>query len=149
MGTNFFTDAAVSLGANEQSVAQHLQDLWDHGADFSDGFGALGGVMTTDDYQTALDSLTGETLGLIATARIDASRGADKYAGIGWDPAPATGSPVIRGTLGHVDCTVHAVHEAGDHWIVIGRVQALDVHADAADPLLFYQGKYHTTQPPA
>lgn len=72
-----------------------------------------------------------------------ASRGADKYAGIDWTPAPATGSPVLPGTVGFVDCTIHAVHEAGDHYLVIGRVQHLEV-GEAEEPLLFYRGSYGT-----
>ena len=43
--------------------------------------------------------------------------------------------------LGWVDCTIHAVHEAGDHYVVIGKVQDLGF-GDADDPLLFFQGKY-------
>lgn len=73
-----------------------------------------------------------------------ASRGTDKYAGVRWDPAPITGSPVLQGVLGFVDCTVWAVHPAGDHEIVIGRVQALDV-TDAERALLFFDGRYSST----
>ncbi len=73
-----------------------------------------------------------------------AGRGTEKFAGVGWTPSAATGSPVLADTLGHVDCTVHAVHEAGDHVVVIGRVLDL-VAAAAADPLLFFQGEYRTT----
>jgi 3-hydroxy-9,10-secoandrosta-1,3,5(10)-triene-9,17-dione monooxygenase reductase component len=36
------------------------------------------------------------------------------------------------------------VHEAGDHYVVIGRVLELDVR-DAEKPLLFFEGKYATT----
>lgn len=79
-----------------------------------------------------------------------ASRGADKYAGIAWHPAEGTGSPVIEGSLAHVDCRIHAVHEAGDHWVVIGRVVGLEVgdgeSGESADPLLFFQGQYRTTR---
>lgn len=74
-----------------------------------------------------------------------ASRGADKFAGVDWTPTAATGSPLIRGTLAHLDCTIHAVHEAGDHYIVVGRVQALET-GDAGDPLLFFRGRYSTTE---
>jgi 3-hydroxy-9,10-secoandrosta-1,3,5(10)-triene-9,17-dione monooxygenase reductase component len=74
-----------------------------------------------------------------------ASRGTDKFAGIAWTPSPVTGSPVLPGTLGHVDCTIHAVHEAGDHFVVIGRVVDLVSGDEAEQPLLFYQGKYRTT----
>lgn len=69
-----------------------------------------------------------------------ASKGADKFAGVGWSPSK-TGAPLIDGVLGWVDCTIHAVHEAGDHYVVIGKVQDLGF-GDAEDPLLFFQGKY-------
>lgn len=74
-----------------------------------------------------------------------ASRGVDKFADVKWAPSDATGSPVLDGVLGYVDCTIHAVHEAGDHYVVIGRV--LDLAAtDAEGPLLFFQGAYRTTE---
>ncbi len=73
-----------------------------------------------------------------------ASRGVDKFADIDWSPSAATGSPLIHGILGYVDCTIHAVHEVGDHFVVIGRVRELEVSADDA-PLLFYRGRYRTT----
>ena len=70
-----------------------------------------------------------------------ASRGVDKFAGLDWSPAPETGSPMFAESLGYVDCQIHSVHEAGDHFVVIGRVLDLGVHA-AEKPLLFFQGKY-------
>ena len=73
-----------------------------------------------------------------------ASRGVDKFAGVTWTPAPVTGSPLIEGTLGYVDCQIHQVHEAGDHYVVVGRVLDLAVH-DAEQPLLFFEGKYAST----
>ena len=74
-----------------------------------------------------------------------ASRGTDKFAGVDWHPSPTTGSPVLTGALAHVDCTIHAVHEAGDHYVVIGRVVDLADNVDA-DPLLFYRGRYGSVQ---
>lgn len=78
-----------------------------------------------------------------------ATKGDEKFAGVSWTTA-TTGAPVIEGVLGYIDCTVHQVIEAGDHYIVIGRVQELasgDRSAPAPlderiDPLLFFQGKY-------
>lgn len=70
-----------------------------------------------------------------------ATKGIDKFADVPWKPTVATGSPLLDGVLGWVDCTVHQVIEAGDHFIVIGRVQELGT-APAADPLLFFEGKY-------
>lgn len=73
-----------------------------------------------------------------------ASRAGDKFAGVDWTPAPGTGSPLLDGVVGYVDCTVHAVHEAGDHYIVVGRVEDMAT-GDAEAPLLYYRGGYHST----
>ncbi|HET7195744.1 MAG TPA: flavin reductase family protein [Nocardioides sp.] len=77
-------------------------------------------------------------------SNIMASRGVDKFASLEWTATPETGSPLLDGALGYVDCTIHAVHETGDHYVVIGRVQDLDATRDG-DPLLFYRGEYRTT----
>src|SRR5690349_3372134 len=53
-----------------------------------------------------------------------ATKGVDKFEGVGWQTA-ATGAPLLDGVLGYVDCTVHQVVEAGDHYLVIGRVKEL------------------------
>jgi 3-hydroxy-9,10-secoandrosta-1,3,5(10)-triene-9,17-dione monooxygenase reductase component len=78
-----------------------------------------------------------------------ASKGADKFAGVAWRPAPATGSPMIEGTLGYVDCQIQSAHEAGDHFVVVGRVLDLGAGSedagDAKRPLLFFEGKYSST----
>jgi 3-hydroxy-9,10-secoandrosta-1,3,5(10)-triene-9,17-dione monooxygenase reductase component len=73
-----------------------------------------------------------------------ASRGSDKFAGIPWVPSKETGSPLLEGILGYVDCQIHAVHEAGDHYVVLGRVLDLAA-AEDDEPLLFFQGQYRTT----
>jgi len=75
------------------------------------------------------------------------SRGEDKFAGVDWTPSPA-GSPILGGALTWIDCAVETVHEAGDHYLVIGRVQEL---ADPSNhqPLLFYRGAYTATEPEA
>lgn len=73
-----------------------------------------------------------------------AASGEDKFAGLDWSPAPATGSPLLAGVVGYVDCSVHAVHEAGDHYIVVGKVLHMSV-GDAEKPLLYYRGAYGTT----
>jgi len=75
-----------------------------------------------------------------------ASRGIDKFAGVDWTPSSETGSPLLPGILGHVDCSIHRVHEAGDHYVVIGRVLGLDLTDVPGEPLLFFEGAYRTTQ---
>lgn len=75
-----------------------------------------------------------------------AHRGTDKFAGVSWAPTAITGSPRLEGILGHLDCTIEDVHEAGDHYIVVGRVLSLDT-TEATDALLFYEGRYLSTGP--
>jgi 3-hydroxy-9,10-secoandrosta-1,3,5(10)-triene-9,17-dione monooxygenase reductase component len=71
-----------------------------------------------------------------------AARGVDKFAGIS-HRVSANGSPVIDDVIAWIDCSLHAVHEAGDHYIVLGRVHDLGV-GRAAPPLLFFRGGYGT-----
>lgn len=67
----------------------------------------------------------------------------DRFADVGWAPN-AAGAPVIDGALTWVGCEVQAVHEAGDHYVVIGRVLELG-DCGAQRPLLFYRGRYGTS----
>lgn len=73
-----------------------------------------------------------------------ASKGADKFDGVQWTTSE-TGAPLLDGVLGYVDCTVHAVHEAGDHYVVIGKVHNLGF-GQPDEPLLFYRGSYTATR---
>ncbi|MEU9913527.1 flavin reductase family protein [Streptomyces sp. NPDC051001] len=68
--------------------------------------------------------------------------GADKFAGVAFDAAPASGSPRLADTLAWIDCTIHAVHTGGDHLIVVGRVDALGAGDEARAPLLFHKGRF-------
>jgi len=74
-----------------------------------------------------------------------ASKAEDKFAAIDWSPTEDTGSPRLSGALAWIDCETEAVHDGGDHVIVVGRVKALEACRDCA-PLLFFQGKYGTFQ---
>jgi flavin reductase (DIM6/NTAB) family NADH-FMN oxidoreductase RutF len=52
-----------------------------------------------------------------------------------------TGSPILEGALGYLDCTVQSKYESGDHHIFIGEV--LDIGYDPEGvPLLFHGGRY-------
>jgi flavin reductase (DIM6/NTAB) family NADH-FMN oxidoreductase RutF/DNA-binding IclR family transcriptional regulator len=51
------------------------------------------------------------------------------------------GSPIIDGAVAWIDCVRGAVHEAGDHFIVIGNVRDLQIESGGL-PLLFFQGGY-------
>ena len=73
-------------------------------------------------------------------ARRFGTSGGDKFAGVPWSPAPS-GAPVLDGALTWVQCAVQAVHEAGDHYLVTGRVTGLGPCRSGL-PLLFYRGRY-------
>jgi 3-hydroxy-9,10-secoandrosta-1,3,5(10)-triene-9,17-dione monooxygenase reductase component len=75
---------------------------------------------------------------------VSAATGADKFAGLGWSRS-SSGAPVLDGALTWVGCAVEAVHEAGDHYVVIGRVTELGACGPARNPLLFYRGRYAVT----
>lgn len=53
----------------------------------------------------------------------------------------AAGLPIVEGNVAWIDCDLHAVYEAGDHFIALGRVHSLDAR-HAKRPLLFFQGRY-------
>lgn len=69
-----------------------------------------------------------------------ARSGGDKFAGVEWTPG-LTGAPVLAGTLAHVECTLEAVHDGGDHEIAVGAVVDLSVRRDAK-PLVFFRGAF-------
>lgn len=67
--------------------------------------------------------------------------GGDKFAEVTWHPGPH-GDPVVDGAVAWIGCTIEAVHDAGDHYIVIGRVDDLDADSTAS-PLLFFQSRFN------
>jgi flavin reductase (DIM6/NTAB) family NADH-FMN oxidoreductase RutF len=76
-----------------------------------------------------------------------AARGTDKFAGVDYRLS-AGGSPILEGVVAWIDCTLHAVYEAGDHYIALGEV--IDLAALRPDPpMLFFQGKYGAFADPA
>jgi len=74
-----------------------------------------------------------------------AKTGGEKFAGVGYRIGHLD-TPVLDGTLGHVECRIIETLEGGDHVIHIGEVQ----HAEAGEgrPLLFFRGKYHKLPEP-
>jgi flavin reductase (DIM6/NTAB) family NADH-FMN oxidoreductase RutF len=72
--------------------------------------------------------------------RIFASRGADKFATIGWKRG-RTGAPILNDVIGWIECSIERVDEAGDHYFVVGRVIDLDVEHEGG-PLIFFRGGY-------
>jgi 3-hydroxy-9,10-secoandrosta-1,3,5(10)-triene-9,17-dione monooxygenase reductase component len=67
-----------------------------------------------------------------------APAGADRFAGVDWAPG-RNGVPLLTDALACLECEIVGEHPAGDHWIVVGRVDTLDV-SGAEDPLVFFGG---------
>ncbi|EMY36004.1 flavin reductase domain-containing FMN-binding protein [Arthrobacter crystallopoietes BAB-32] len=69
-----------------------------------------------------------------------AKSGTDKFAGVDWQPG-LTGAPVLDGALAFIECSVEHVYEAGDHYMVLGRVRDLG-EKGPGEPLLFFKGGF-------
>jgi flavin reductase (DIM6/NTAB) family NADH-FMN oxidoreductase RutF len=90
------------------------------------------------------------------TARWLATRGRPlegQLEGLAHHPGPATGAPVLDEALAVLECVTTAVHDAGDHSIIVGLVVAVSVPADSPSggpsggPLVHYSGAYRRLEP--
>jgi 3-hydroxy-9,10-secoandrosta-1,3,5(10)-triene-9,17-dione monooxygenase reductase component len=71
-----------------------------------------------------------------------ARSGGDKFTGLEWTKSPS-GAPVLAGVAAWIDCSFDSVVDAGDHYLVVGRVLNL-AHAVGSKPLLFVRGRLGT-----
>jgi flavin reductase (DIM6/NTAB) family NADH-FMN oxidoreductase RutF len=63
-----------------------------------------------------------------------------KWAGVEWR-AGRFGQPVLAGSLAWLECELLAVHDAGDHHLVVATV--LDLDCDGREqPLLYFRSEY-------
>jgi flavin reductase (DIM6/NTAB) family NADH-FMN oxidoreductase RutF len=67
----------------------------------------------------------------------------------GWPshPGPHTGAPIFEGAIAALECRTHAVHDGGDHSIVVGEVLGVSRPKPDGSPLLYYDGSYHRVHP--
>jgi 3-hydroxy-9,10-secoandrosta-1,3,5(10)-triene-9,17-dione monooxygenase reductase component len=83
---------------------------------------------------------------ILAAEQATLSRGfaraaADRFSGVAWRPGPVARAPVIDGVLTWLECRIEAEHRAGDHYVVLGRVLAME--ATDGDPLIYFRGAFH------
>jgi flavin reductase (DIM6/NTAB) family NADH-FMN oxidoreductase RutF/DNA-binding MarR family transcriptional regulator len=69
--------------------------------------------------------------------------GPDKFEHSVWSSGQ-TGAPLLAGTIAQMECRLEQIHEGGDHYIVVGRVERYARFG--GEPLLFTQGRYAVTQ---
>ena len=77
--------------------------------------------------------------------RLVAARKENKFEGLKWSKSPA-GLPVLDDSCAYIDCEIEHIYPAGDHDIVIGRVESLGV-VKPIMPLLFFRGGYGSFTP--
>ena len=65
---------------------------------------------------------------------------ADRFAGLDWELASG-GVPLLTDALATLECEIVAEHPAGDHWIVVGRVDDLRI-PPIKHALIFFAGAF-------
>lgn len=68
------------------------------------------------------------------------TRAEDRFGANDWTRGEC-GAPVLSGSLAVFECERHAVHDGGDHHILIGHVLKASFDSEL-DPLLFFRGRY-------
>lgn len=125
------THDTAPVGITANSFASVSLDpplvLWcvDKGSDRADVF------LSADHFAINVLGAHQAELALAFAARADA------FAGLALRPHPQR-VPVLEDCVAHFDCARHAVHEAGDHWLILGRV--LSACSRTGAPLVFHDG---------
>jgi len=109
---------------------------------------ALVCVDKTSNTLPAVHHTGGFTANILATgrerlARRMATKLTDKFDGLAWRrPESKLGGPILEeDTAAYAVCTLRDTIEAGDHWILIGRVTD-GAHRDGVAPLVFSRRTY-------
>ena len=63
----------------------------------------------------------------------------DRFEGVGFSRT-RNGIAVLDDVLGIIECNRVALHEAGDHTVIVGEVEA--TRAENGSPLIYYRGGY-------
>jgi flavin reductase (DIM6/NTAB) family NADH-FMN oxidoreductase RutF len=80
-----------------------------------------------------------------AAARQLAAKTGDRFAGIDWDSTEA-GAIFVDGAAAWLECSVDKEITAGDHEIVLFRIEKLTTHPHI-NPLIFHSSKFHSSVP--
>jgi flavin reductase (DIM6/NTAB) family NADH-FMN oxidoreductase RutF len=68
------------------------------------------------------------------------TRGEDRFEQTEWSVGEHT-APLLMESLSVFECRRHAVHDGGDHWILVGEVVKASFKP-GLDPLLYFRGSY-------
>ncbi|MTJ82411.1 MAG: flavin reductase family protein [Telmatospirillum sp.] len=64
----------------------------------------------------------------------------DKWAGLAYDLGE-TGAPLLPDCQANFECVIRAVHDGGDHRIIVGEVLRIG-YAEEGKPLVYCRGRY-------
>lgn len=70
-----------------------------------------------------------------------ATHGRDKFAGVDHRPGAVTGCPLLAGVLATMECKIVSRFPSGDHDILVGSIESVEVHEGA--PLVYFRGRFH------
>ncbi|MBZ9935729.1 flavin reductase family protein [Mesorhizobium sp. BR1-1-16] len=80
---------------------------------------------------------------VLSSEQMDEARHFSKHTLEAFDGEPMAiserGLPLLPGALVHLECETRAIHDGGDHRIMVGEVVALS--AREGDPLIFFNGR--------
>jgi len=79
-------------------------------------------------------------IGQQPTSNRFAGKGEDRFGVTPWEVGEY-GTPVLTGSLSSFECSREAVHDGGDHFLLVGRVLKA-IFEPRRDPLLYFRGKY-------
>lgn len=83
-------------------------------------------------------------------ARHFSHRGRDlltQFSGVPHSRAPHSQAPLLSGAAGWLDCVTYALHDGGDHTIVVGRVVEAAVEPVVGEPLTYHRSIYSDPTP--
>ena len=76
-----------------------------------------------------------------------ASKGGDKFEGVGSHDDESHGGPMLEDhSCAFLSCRVVSTLEAGDHWIIVGEVESGKMWSDR-EPLVYMRGRFVPPQP--
>lgn len=102
---------------------------------------ALSAPVFRDAKHFAVHVLATDQIGL---SNQFAKSGADKFANVDFTQ-DSNNVPILKGCVARFDCSSWAVHEGGDHWVIIGEVQS--IARENKEGLVFSDGSYATASP--
>lgn len=79
-------------------------------------------------------------IGQQPVSNLFAGKSEDRFAGTRWEIGEY-GAPILPSSLGIFECKRDSLYEAGDHFILVGRVEKASFEP-RRDPLLYFRGKY-------